>query len=80
MKYLLLAIIGILLVRYLLKLTKAHRPGQPEKREKRVEYLREDPVCGKYVPENRELCIRKGSQVFFFCSKACMETYKARSR
>ena len=73
MKYLIPLILAILLIRYLLKnkkkkTTPVTKPG--------AEVLKQDPVCGVYVSQQRELSLRTEDGVEYFCSNACMEKFK----
>ncbi len=37
----------------------------------------QDPVCKVYVPKNSSLSIRDSGTTYYFCSKKCMEKFKA---
>lgn len=39
--------------------------------------LRQDPVCGTYVSEQSAVKLRDGSQTRYFCSKECLEKFRA---
>lgn len=41
------------------------------------EDLVQDPYCGTYVPESSALTTNIGGETFSFCSRECMEKYKA---
>ena len=73
MKYLIPLILAILLIRYLLKnkKKKATPVTKPE-----AEVLKQDPVCGVYVSQQRELSLRTEDGVKYFCSNACMKKFK----
>ncbi len=78
MKYLIPLIILVLLIRHFMKKQKkaAARPVtrvQPE-------VLKQDPVCGAYVPQHAELSLTAGGEVTYFCSRACMEKFKELKR
>jgi YHS domain-containing protein len=77
MKYLVPLILVILLIRYLLrsKKKKVTPVMKPE-----PEVLKQDPVCGAYVSQQRELSLRTENGVAYFCSKACMEKFKELNR
>jgi len=73
MKYLIPLILVILLVRYLFK-SKKKKVVPTRKPEPEV--LKQDPVCGAYVSQQRELSLRTGDGVKYFCSNACMQKFK----
>jgi len=70
MKYLLPLILAILVIRYLLRKKKATSVVKPK-----PEVLKQDPVCGAYVSQQRDLSLRTENGVIYFCSKACMEKF-----
>jgi YHS domain-containing protein len=39
-----------------------------------------DPVCGTYVVPERALAIRDGHQPVYFCSPACRDKYRAKTK
>jgi YHS domain-containing protein len=39
-----------------------------------------DPVCGMHVAASLALSLREGTETVFFCSSACLESYRARTR
>lgn len=39
--------------------------------------LRKDPVCGTYVPADSAIQKAVGGTVYYFCSTACRDKYKA---
>ena len=72
MKYLIPLIVIILLIRYLVK-----KRNTPVPRSKvQPEVLKQDPVCGAYVPQQQELSLRTQDGPKYFCSKACMEKFR----
>jgi YHS domain-containing protein len=77
MKYLIPLIIIIFLVRYLLKNKKSKSiptsKAQPE-------VLKQDPVCGVYVAQQRELSLNTEDGIKYFCSKVCMEKFRELKR
>ena len=77
MKYLIPLILAILLIRYLLKnkKKKVNPVTIPE-----PEVLKQDPVCGAYVSQQRDLSLRTEDGVHYFCSKVCMEKFKELKR
>ena len=77
MKYLIPLILVILLIRYLLrnKKRKATPVMKPE-----PEVLKQDPVCGAYVAQQRDLSLRTEDGVVYFCSKGCMEKFRELKR
>ncbi|MGD0237844.1 MAG: TRASH domain protein [Syntrophorhabdales bacterium] len=77
MKYLIPLILVILLIRYLLK-NKKKKVAPVIKPEPEV--LLQDPVCGAYVSQRRDLSLRTEDGVRYFCSKACMEKFKELKR
>ena len=77
MKYLIPLILVILLIRHLLK-NKKKRMTPVMKPEPEV--LKQDPVCGVYVSQQRDLSLRTEDGVKYFCSKGCMEKFKELKR
>jgi YHS domain-containing protein len=71
MKYLIVLILIALAIGYLFKKNKAPQVTKPA-----AEVLRQDPVCGAYVPEQREFSLRRGGDRVYFCSKECMNKFK----
>jgi YHS domain-containing protein len=71
MKYLIVLILVALVIRYLFKKIKAPQVTKPT-----AEVLRQDPVCGAYVPEQREFSLRTGGGRVYFCSRECMNKFK----
>ena len=71
MKYLVVLILVGLVIRYLFKKIKAPQVIKPA-----AEVLRQDPVCGAYVPEQPEFSLRTGSGRVYFCSKECMNKFR----
>jgi YHS domain-containing protein len=39
-----------------------------------------DPICGTYVVPERALAIRDGHQAVYFCSPACRDKYRAKTK
>ncbi len=71
MKYLLMVLIGLLLLRSLIPRKKLKRK---EGRD-RAEPLNKDPVCGIYVAESEAFSLRAGGETYYFCSKDCMRRF-----
>ena len=71
MKYLIPLILLILVIRYLLKKKKRTPVTKPE-----AEVLKQDPVCGAYVPQQKDLSLRTRDGVIYFCSDACMKKFR----
>ena len=74
MKYVILLIVVALVVRYLFKKPKAPKATKPG-----AEVLRQDPVCGVYVQEQKEFSLSTGSGRVYFCSKECMNKFRERT-
>ncbi len=74
MKYVIALLIVALLIRYALKKKKPRPVARPE-----GQVLRQDPVCGAYVPEDREFSLRTSKGTVYFCSTECMKRYKERT-
>jgi YHS domain-containing protein len=74
MKYLILLIVAALVLRFLFKKPKAPRATKPV-----AEVLRQDPVCGAYVQEHKDLSLNTGGGRVYFCSKECMNKFKEHS-
>jgi YHS domain-containing protein len=74
MKYVILLILAALVIGYLFKKPKAPKATKPV-----AEVLRQDPVCGVYVQEHKELSLSTGSGRVYFCSKECMNSFKERT-
>jgi len=73
MKYLIPLIVIVFLVRYFLR-NRKRRPTPAATAQPEV--LKEDPVCGAYVAQQRELSLNTGDGIKYFCSKACMEKFR----
>lgn len=71
MKYLILIALLLLAGRYFYK-----RLTRKTERQPRTEVLKQDPVCGAYVPEDQEFCLRSDGELHYFCSKECMSKFK----
>ena len=79
MKYLILLALLLLVGRYLYKRLGGKKRGQMS-RQSRTEVLKQDPVCGAYVPEDEEFCLRSQGELLYFCSEDCMRKYKELKR
>ena len=77
MRYLIPLVLVILLIRYLFK-NKKRKTTPAMKRE--PEELKQDPVCGAYVAQRRDLSLRTEDRMVYFCSKGCMEKFKELER
>ena len=75
MKYVIPLILVILVIRYLLKKKKV----RPVVERPEAEVLKQDPVCGAYVAQQRELSLRAEDGMVYFCSKGCMEKFRERT-
>jgi len=75
MRYLILLALFLLIGRYFYKRLTRKTDSQP-----RTEVLKQDPVCGAYVPEDQEFCVRSHGELIYFCSKECMKKFKERGR
>ncbi|MGC8793512.1 MAG: YHS domain-containing protein [Bryobacteraceae bacterium] len=42
--------------------------------------LRQDPVCGVYIPTATPFKLNEGGKVLYFCSEACREKYRRGER
>ena len=78
LRYIVILIIVILVVRYVIRKKKKETlrgasPLEPET-------LRQDPVCGRYVPEVQGLVLKSGGHVYHFCSTECMRVFKEQPR
>ncbi len=73
MKYLIPLIVIILLVRYFLRKMK-RRPTPFANMQPEV--LKQDPVCGVYVAQQRELSLNTEDGIKYFCSTVCMEKFR----
>ena len=73
MKYVIPLILLILLIRYLFK-NKTRKPTRAMGPEPEV--LKQDPVCGAYVAQHRDLSLSTEDGVVYFCSRACMEKFR----
>jgi YHS domain-containing protein len=73
MKYLIPLILVILLIRHLLRKKKRK---QPPAIKQEPEVLKQDPVCGAYVSQQRDFSLRTEDGTVYFCSEGCMEKFK----
>jgi YHS domain-containing protein len=86
LRYLLLFLLGILVLRALGRLLtgliagasppdRSRRSGPPERG---VQMVR-DPVCGTFLPPDSALSLaERGGAVRYFCSEKCRDAYRAR--
>jgi YHS domain-containing protein len=74
MKYVIVLVLAALLIRYLFRKPKVPRASKPA-----TEVLRQDPVCGVYVQEHKDLSLATGSGRVYFCSKECMSKFQERT-
>ena len=72
MRYLILLILGILVIRYLFRKKKTRQSVTIPA----AEVLKQDPVCGVYVRAQRDLCLKSEAGDVYFCSEACMKKYR----
>jgi len=78
LRYVVILVIVILVVRYFIRKKKKEtlrRGSLPD-----AETLRQDPVCGRYVPEVQGLVLKSGGHVYHFCSRECMRVFKEQPR
>jgi YHS domain-containing protein len=75
MKYLILIALLLLVGRYFYR-----RLTRKTERQPRTEVLKQDPICGAYVPEDQEFCVRSQGELIYFCSKECMRKFKELKR
>jgi YHS domain-containing protein len=73
MKYILIAIAVLFVVRYLFRKRKflVRNVGEP---------LMRDPVCGTYVTRQKELSLRTPEETVYFCSPQCLKTFREQRR
>ena len=73
MKYILIAIVAILVARYLFRKRRflTRSIGEP---------LVRDPVCGTYVTRQKDFSLRTGGETIYFCSAECLKTFRERKR
>ena len=80
--WLLLAVVGWLLLRRLLRREPASRPAAPGSKERtRVgEPMVRDRICNTFLPRSKAIVHRdKGGAEHFFCSESCRSAYLART-
>jgi YHS domain-containing protein len=75
MKYLILIALLLLVGRYFYKRLTRRTDRQP-----RTELLKQDPICGAYVPADQEFCVRSQGELHYFCGKACMRKFNELKR
>ena len=71
MKYILLVIAALVILRYLLRHKGVFMKNMAEP-------LVRDPVCGTYVPRQKELSLRTQDGTLYFCSAACRQRFTER--
>jgi len=55
--------------------------GRPRSRTlRRSAQMERDPICGTFVLPDRAVTLEDGSHRMFFCSKACRDKYRGRTR
>jgi YHS domain-containing protein len=79
-KWLLLAILFVLVVRALSRLMSGVLDGAGYRRHDRqpsVKLVR-DPVCGMFVTPSKALAATAGGETKYFCSESCRERWRKR--
>jgi uncharacterized protein len=85
--YLLLAVLLITLLRsfigIFLRLASQWLLSGPRSSPRGVEMggeLKQDPVCGVYVPASTAIKLNQGGKTLYFCSESCREKYRRGER
>jgi YHS domain-containing protein len=58
----------------------AHGPIEPGVPAPKTRALFRDPMCGTYVAEDISYLLEQGRETLHFCSRDCMEHYRAGNR
>ena len=76
-RFILLAMIVYTIFKWLWKDDKA-KPKKPpaQQGEQVVEEMKQDPVCGTYVPASLAVTTTHKGTIVYFCSGACCDKFK----
>lgn len=85
-QFILLAAIIYILYKWLRQVTPKPRGGDPpppptsgpfNRSAGPVEEMRQDPVCGTWVPVSQAVTLKQGNETLFFCSPECRGKFLA---
>ncbi len=72
----LIALIAWVLYRFLWRNEPPRKPRPPAPRAPgAVEEMRQDPVCGTWLPESQALKETIGNRAYYFCSPGCRDKF-----
>jgi uncharacterized protein len=74
--FFLLALIVYTLLKWIWRGGKA-KPQEPRirRREQEIEEMKQDPVCGTYVPASLAITTTRDGETVYFCSAACRDKF-----
>lgn len=77
LKWLVIIVAGFILYKmFTMDKKKKSQIADKEKSERiKTGDMVKDPVCGKYIPTNSDIRVRKGETVHRFCSYECRQQY-----
>ncbi len=79
-RFLAITVLAYLGYRTLEKISKKNRNLSAQQKQKiddtAEDILKEDPVCGKLVPQNQAVIWRNNNTTFYFCSGECCATFQ----
>jgi len=77
--FILIAMIVYRLFRWIWKEDKPKRPPVRQQ-EPVVEEMKQDPVCGTYVPASLAVTTVHKGTTLYFCSSACRDTFNEKNQ
>ncbi len=77
LKLVLLAAVVYILYRFFINDKRKLLEKEKKEREERIrsEEMVQDPVCGTYVDKSSAITVRRGNDVYYFCSYDCRKKY-----
>ncbi|MCX6556259.1 MAG: transcriptional regulator [Candidatus Aminicenantes bacterium] len=74
--FFLLALIVYTLLKWIWRGGKA-KPQEPQvrRKEQEIEEMKQDPVCGTYVPASLAVTACRDNETVYFCSGACRDKF-----
>ena len=75
-RFILLAIVVYTIFKWIWKEDKPEQKKPPAQQgERMVEEMKQDPVCGTYVPASLAVTTSHKGETIYFCSSACREKF-----
>ena len=80
-RYILLAFIVYTIFKWIWKVDKSKQKKPPAQQGKRVvEEMKQDPVCGTYVPASLAVTASHKGATVYFCSSACRDKFNEKPK